>query len=1044
MALSHLGTGRLCAQIQSADLSGRITTTDGIPIPAARITAVNVATDDQVTGFSNNSGIYLLTGLAPGEYRLTVEKYGFKVSTRSNVQLHIQSQLSENFHLQIGYSNETVSSRSSSWSAETSPASRSVLGKNFPENIPLNGRSFEPLFWMVPGYVSAATYYTSPGQSSFNGRRTTENYITVDGASILLGTSQGTDVTLGEGAGESLPALTALGSTNGLISPDEIQEFTVQSNAYSPRFGHLPGAQVSILTRSGSNTLHGTAFEYFRNQHLDATDWFAGYNHLPKAGETQNDFGFNLSGPLWKNRFFGFAIYEGLRLVQPQSRTEVVPSMAARMAAPSAVRMVLESFPLPNRGPQSAALGLFAATPKDSATLNSTSFRLDFTLSPRASMFARASYSPSQATQRGAFDYYSMSTLGHTRANLNSLTWGGTLRFAQSAVYETRANLSNYSSGTWVSQDSFGGGTPLPLSSQFSSYPTAARENSNFTALFRSDNNGIYLGRDIDNRQQQWELTQEMQFPLRNHAFAAGVDLRFLAPVNGFRAYTAWYTFAGFEEAISATTSSTSVQASTSGQVHLLFQNISAYIQDTWRPTPSWNVTYGLRWEGDKPPHDRNNLSLYTAVGLEQPATLQLAPAGTPLWHTEWSNLAPRLGIGYQLSKHPGWEAQLRGNIGLFYGLASSAASRVALGAPYFVSRALGPTNFPLREEQATPPESTLTIPYNLLYAFPRNFQSPRIAEWNLGIEQRLGAHWMTTTEYVGSTGDRLLHREVLLPSEGLNTAFTSVELVNNKAHSNYQALQFRLVRSFGDGVMLWANYNFSHSLDTASSLAHPSPFYLTYDPERDYGRSDFDVRHSMAIVMTYTTHGFTSSSWLRNGLSEWSIASSFRGRTGMPINILTGSDLIDLGYTKSNYRRPNRIPNQAFWLHKSEYPGGRILNRGAFQPDTAILQGNLARNAVNGFGVWQEDISISRMFPLHDNPHLGLRIDIFNLLNHPSFGDPGTQYTTSNLLSSASFGTSSASLAQSLGHGGADGGYNPVYQIGGQRSIQLSLKVTF
>ncbi len=1046
MLLSLLfAAGTLFAQMQSADLSGRVTAVDGTPIENANVSLVNVATETVVSTMTNRYGRYLFTGLAAGEYRLIVQKFGFKVSTRSNLQLHMQSQISENIFMELGYSNETVSSRATSWTSETSPASKTVLAQAIPEDLPFNGRSFEPLFWMVPGYVSAATYFTSPGQSSFNGRRTTENYITVDGASILLGTSQGNDVTLGEGAGESLPALTTLGSTSGFVSLDEIQEFTIQSNAYAPRFGHLPGAQVSILTRSGSETMHGAVFDYFRNNLLDASDWFTGYNHLPKSAETQHDFGGNLAGPLWRDRVFGFGSYEGMFLNLPQSRTEVVPTAAARERAPTALRALFNAFPLPNRDAVSDDLAVFAATPTDTSTTKMVSLRLDMNPSSQVSLFLRGSYAPSKATQRGAFDYYSMSTLGHTHADLNALTLGGTVRFNGSKVYEIRANVSNYSSGTWSSADDYGGAIPPTLGDMFGNYPAAARADSNFTTTFRPDNNGLYIGRDIENRQRQWNLTQEVSFPLRNHAITLGADVRWLMPRNAFRAYTGVYIFSGFSEAASEiTTTSSRVQSSSSGQIRLLFRNISAYVQDTWRPAHAWNITYGLRWEGDMPPHDRGGNPLWNVTGLESPATLQLSSRESALWRSESANLAPRVGIGYEMRRNPGWETVARGNFGLYFGLASSAASRVAQGAPYLVSHALGATAYPLTTAQATPLPFEMTKPYSLIYGFPHDLRSPRVWEWNVGLEQHFGAHWMAIAEYVGSFGNDLLHRELLLPSENLNPDFTSIETYTNLATSNYQALQTRVARSFGNGVQLWANYTYSHSLDTASSLAHPSAYHVTYDPRMDYGSSDFDVRHSAALVATYNSTFNSDRAWLRRVLRDWSIASSLRARTGMPINVLTGSDLIPLGYTKSQYRRPDRVNGQPFYIHGSRYPGGRALNPAAFAANTSVLQGTLSRNAVTGFGVWQEDLSLTRIVPLHENLRLQLRVDAFNLFNHPSFGDPGSGYSTTNLLNSTSFGVSSATLAESLGHGGADGGYNPIYQIGGKRSLQLSVQVSF
>jgi hypothetical protein len=191
-----------------------------------------------------------------------------------------------------------------------------VVDRNFVENLPLNGRSFQSLFELTPGVVMTRATFNEQGQFSVNGQRANANYFMVDGVSANIGVSAG--AAPGQSAAGSLPALTALGTTNNLVSVDALEEFRILTSSYAPEFGRTPGAQISITTRSGSNKFSGTIFNYFRNDALDANDWFANNRGLKRAAIRQNDFGGVLGGPIARDHAFFFFSYEGLRLRQPQ------------------------------------------------------------------------------------------------------------------------------------------------------------------------------------------------------------------------------------------------------------------------------------------------------------------------------------------------------------------------------------------------------------------------------------------------------------------------------------------------------------------------------------------------------------------------------------------------------------------------------------------------------------------------------------------------------------------------------------------------------
>ena len=277
----------------------------------------------------------------------------------------------------------------------SSPAVGTVIDRQFVENLPLNGRSFQSLITITPGVVLTPASSTSPGQFSVNGQRPNANYFTVDGVSANVAVQSGT--ALGVSGAGAAPAVSAQGGTNSLVSVDALQEFKIETSTYAAEFGRTPGAQVSMVTRSGSNAYHGSLFEYFRDDALDAADYFVKRQNLAKPKERQHSFGGVFGGPIQRNRAFVFVSYEGLRLDQPRSAVTEVPSQGSRLAASAALRPYFDAFPIPN-GPDTArGLAQFSASYSDPSTLDATSIRFDATLGRRLSTFARYNHAPSDA-----------------------------------------------------------------------------------------------------------------------------------------------------------------------------------------------------------------------------------------------------------------------------------------------------------------------------------------------------------------------------------------------------------------------------------------------------------------------------------------------------------------------------------------------------------------------------------------------------------------------------------------------------------------------
>jgi hypothetical protein len=377
----------LClAQNESATLSGRVSDPTGAAVVGAEVVLTNVDTNVEQRTKTNNAGLYVFTGVRPGLYRVTAGAIGFKTVTKENLVLHVQDEIAENFLLTLGSLAETVTVRADDIHHNTTDGSVStVVNRQFVENLPLNGRTFQSLINLTPGVVQVNGL--DDGQFSVNGQRANANYFAIDGVSANIAINPFSNP--GQSTSGSIPGFSAFGTTSNLVSVDAMQEFRIQTSTFAPEFGRTPGAQISIVTRSGTNHFHGTLFDYFRNDVLDANDWFANRSALPRARERQNDFGGVFGGPILKDRTFFFFSYEGLRLRLPKTGITSVPSVRARNVAPATMQPFLNAFPIPNGPDLGNDLGQFSATYSDPSNFDAASLRVDHTVNSKLTVFGR-------------------------------------------------------------------------------------------------------------------------------------------------------------------------------------------------------------------------------------------------------------------------------------------------------------------------------------------------------------------------------------------------------------------------------------------------------------------------------------------------------------------------------------------------------------------------------------------------------------------------------------------------------------------------------
>ena len=1066
---------------QAAELAGLVKDPAGALVPNAALKIRNASTRSERTAVTNGSGAYFIPSLQPADYAIEVRKQGFKTLTLA-LRLEVGQRAQVDFSLEVGDTTQTVTVSDESAMLQTAdPAVATVVDSQFVSNLPLNGRSLQTLINLAPGVVTTAMTSQNPGQFSVNGQRSNANYLTVDGVSANMGTNNFAGFS--PAVSGSMPATNVQGSFVNLASVDALQEFKIQTSTFAPEFGRSPGAQISLVTKSGVNRPHGSAYEYFRNDKMDANDFFNNLNAIPKQQLRYNNFGSTFSGPVWvpkiyngRNRTFFFFSYEAQRFELPQSAVlSVVPSLSARKAAttPYAVA-VLNSFPLPNGAdivtPAGVATGgaYYTAAYSEPSRTTAASVRIDQRITDRFTLFGRYNESPSNSDSRNT---RAMSTFNRIATDTRTLTLGATQVLSASMVNEARVNGSIHDGTTRMLFDGFGGGQNLPETFLFPPNMLDAPRRGIITLSGLSLVNGqpftsTSLGTDELFRQRQINVVDSFAWTRGKHQLKFGVDYRWLSPVIAPAGFVDNATFANLAAVYN--NMATSVLSSKGVGYTLQFPVYSLYAQDTWRVGPRLTLTFGTRWEISSAPTARGGKQIQTVEGV--PAltavdfsSLQLAPAGTPVFPTSFRNFAPRLGVAYQLVRTPGRELLIRGGGGIFYDLGTTGFG--SIGFPYSSSRTT--TNVPLPLDAsigAFPPPNATPSPTNrptITIAAP-GYHLPRVYQWNITMEQSLGPSQVLSAAYVAAIGHGLVRQSAISfltaadptnPNKPFSPNFGGLTVLDNATNSSYQSLQTQFKRRLTQELQVLASYTWSHSLDSGSEdLLRAFPERLA-NTNLDKSSSEYDVRHAASVATTWNLPAPKAGA-LAAVARNWSVNNIFFARTATPMDITAestqGATLFGSNFT----RRPNVVPGVPFWIDDPAAPGGKRINFAAFSyPYPSQLQGFLGRNVLRGFGAWQADIGIHREFRAGEHSNIQFRAELFNIFNHANFANPNSPFPATLAWPALTAGTisvdspvlrSTQMLGRGLGGGSNSGGYNPIFQIGGPRNVQLALRYSF
>ncbi|MBC7795356.1 MAG: TonB-dependent receptor [Pyrinomonadaceae bacterium] len=1101
----------------SSNLTGVVVDVNKAVVASANVEIVNLGTNAKINVTTNGEGRFTALELASGAYRVAVSKSGFQTIIKENVVVTIAATTTENFTLAVAGLDSTVTIESDGGELieRDSGAVGTFINHRFIENLPLNGRSFQTLIELTPGVTPTNPTIQNSGQFSVNGQRSNANYFIVDGVSANIGTS--TNAQFYQQAGGTLPGLSILGGTNSLASVDAVEEFRVQTSSYGAEYGRQPGGQVILNTRSGKNAVNFTAFEYFRNEKLDANDWFDNRAGIARRPLRQNIYGGVVGGPVFlprfgegtpalydgRNKTFFFFSYEGTKLIQPQPQILLarVPTRDARTRGTGLFAQILNAFPLPNLPSQPGGnvgfinTELYQGGLSYPSKVDATSFRIDQIITNKINLFGRYNDSPSSQrfrsfpTQENAFGI-----------KIKTLTLGAIWNISPKLTNDLRFNYS-YNRGTFdFAGIEVDGSTLISAGSLLPSFADARTtaisvflDTGNFSQGITSAN--LSQGKTLGTKQRQYNVVNDLTAIAGNHILKFGVDYRRLLPTFDSRSVGISYTFGNFRNgtnpALWSVPTAVSVQ-SFAPVTDFYINNFSAYASDSWRVSKSLNLNFGLRWEVN-PPLQGDKLP-YNADQVDNPLTSKLAPFGTKQWKTTYNNFAPRIGFAYNLPER--FDAVIRGGFGVFYDLGTGTALRGYNSFPYNTSKNLSGTQlrFPALDSDLQPPAflDPNVTPYSSGFQFfDRNLKLPRTFQYNFSIEKGFGRNQSVTLSYVGARGRKLLRVEqlqnftrgfvqqrfcpqdpnptacaataqplvlvnpMLFGPADLNSASalsgSTVAITRNGAASDYNALQAQYQRRLSRGLQALVSYTLANSLDSVSEETTIG-FASGYDAGKlERGTSAFDIKHNFVAAVSFDLPRINSNGFVRSIINGWSVDSIIRIRTALPFSVITQAfDPLNIGTT----RRNNLVAGVPAWLNDANAPGGRRLNPDAFTLPELGKQGTQGRNSFRAFAQRQVDLTVRREFGLTEKLKLQFRADAFNVFNLANFNTPANSCTAATInaacVDNGTFGRAQSMLGRGLsgvGSGtqtGPSPGFNPLYNVGGPRSLQFALKLIY
>ncbi len=1076
----------LFAQTDAARLSGTVTDSTGAVIPGATISVLNERTGQSREVVTSPTGTFLLNNLAPSTYTVTAIATGMSATSLQQLTLAVGQARTVNLTLQPAEISQTVNVVSGELAEVDMSSAR--IGANVNErevaSLPLNGRQVSQLYLLAPGAVSSGG--GSFDNIRFSGRANQQNAIRFDG----IESSAIVDASPGNLNGESSSGFRLQSSL------ETIQEFRVESSNYPAEFGTGSGGQVSVVTKSGGNQLHGSVFEYLRNSSMDARNFF----DTQKSPLRLNQFGGSLGGAIVKDKLFFFGAYEGLRQRSGLNIIETVPSALARQQAVASIRPLIDAYPIGTESSSNPLLDVARFNGSNTIDEDYGSIRLDWRINDKYSLTAR--YFRDQGTQSQPLG------VSGNQFRINAVPQNGVVTFQQilspTMINETKVGLNAYKTRAYGFAPSVNGLDLSALSVDFTGSVALSGIGGQGASAGAARLGGLVRSNSTQNGRGQPYTNYTLSFIDNLSVVKGDHNLKFGFEFRPVRLYTdrlggTTYTFSNINDLIANRPSQIQFLSDVStpspwnnGATGNRFARLDYYIgyaQDEWKLRPNLTLNYGLRYEYYTVMRENRDLAVMfdTVRG-------GISPQGTPFYSASPWNLGPRLALSWAPSKLKN-NTVLRVGAGYYYGpgqtedliqpIESDRASKVLRNTPYPIVPADVLASYDINDP-------------NLGYqprAYSPGYRVPeRILSYTASIQQNIG-NSVLTVAYVGSQGRNLFLRSFtnLITGVTMNQAtgagspvlefgnrFAQVDYKTSGGTDHYDSLQTTFQRRYARGLTLGASYTWGHSLGNSGGSNEAQTAVDPWNFEADRGNNAFDVRHSANVTALYELPFGTGRQFGKNmnGFANaivggWELGGTWNGRTGLPIDlkivrpdivyrdtrtgayvnapIVIGGAPVTVpvinvpgGGSFRNVRRPDVVAGVDPFITGSDK---RVyLNPAAFSMPAPGRIGNLGRNALHGPGLSQFDLALHKRFAVTERTNIEFRGEIYNLFNRANFSNPPS--TLNNALGTGANQIQPGQAFTSASAGGAFGLLNSTVDrtvgLGTGRQIQLSLRFNF
>jgi outer membrane receptor protein involved in Fe transport len=1043
----------LLAQTDSGAIRVLVSDASGSTVAEAKVTLANIATGISSSRITAADGYATFTPIPTGNYTVEVLKTGFQQTRVHDVSLDVDERKLVRVALQVANVNATVEVSASADIVQSEQGSLGqVIDGSVASELPLAGRRYTELALLVPGATESTLDPTTRGTGWFvaNGNYQTQNNFILDGVDNNQGTTNA----------QSLSAQVVQ------PSPDAIGEFKVQTNGYSAEFGRSAGAVVNVVLKSGTNSMHGSAWYYNRDKELAAMPWATNLIGGSKPDLSWNQFGATLGGPIRKNKLFYFADYEGFIQSFANQFLVTVPTTAEHggvfyrnitdptTGQPFPNRTIPDSrfdtlgkkvadlYPTPNLpgsiGGSGQTIQNYGVQAPGSENTHKSDIKADYNMGAKDIFSMRWSYHR-QDIFRDSFlplpaDCGSCSQGAQFNTNSNfGGTWTHTLspstinffRFGYARTYATFAQAS--ANGPTATEFGFKG---IPEQS----LPTGGIPLMNISSY---QSIGVRNFRPQFQKPELFQFVDNLSFVRGKHSLRAGFETRrkndsFVDSNRTIPAYTFNGNFTGESLADLLLGDTYQFDANSQAIVEQLQNSYAAFVQDDWKVLPNLTLNLGLRYEYTTPyygadPNKNINFDFKTG---------QLVFAKNPTDYTinpDYKDFAPRLGIAWQVVPR---KLVLRGGYGLFYSGEDMSGSDVNLpeNPPQLVPVTLvragtGPSPLLL----SAPIPGGLFDNFNSsiisLRAREKDYHAALIQQFNVAAQVLLPLNSTFEAAYVGNRGNRLFAEYSLnqvpfgtdgsVPANRPYPQWSQITVGAQRAESWYNALQLKYEKRLSRGWYTLASYTFASALDEAGAWgANSSPQYLDQfradrGPQTQTARQRFTWSNIYDLPFGHGRRFGASWYGLVDGvLGGWQVSNILGTRTGLPINVSLNGTSTD-PRTKTSYRffnrnggslRPDRIgdPNTGI---DPKIDRLHFLDLGAFLVQPVNAPGNSARNVALGPKAFTTSISIVKHFRVKEQGVIDLRFEAFNAFNNVNFGNPAATYPNSDFGTISSAG---------------------------------------